>query len=534
MSTLHKLMVITGSAGVLCAALLAGQAGATATAYGGQADNNTSTCVLGSATSPTDCVATFAGQTDTVTPNVETSLFDPPGGNVSTSDVHGLLYSGNTTKVFVNLMLGFCTKSDGGTPPRCSNNVITQYTSNDTATVDAQLRDIHQRGFNGMVMSWYGPGSGPNAATLKFQSEIKNQGYCPLGAQLCQLMYVVMYNGDTLKYPVTATGISGTSGNACATTLSGTDTENCVLARMRNDFCYLNGYHFGNNAYQKYNLNNTGNHPILEFFLDEHGLFPNLPATGAAPSWADVWANLRSWSNDLSTNCAIAPYNGHNGPPLFVFEGGGGFTHANSDGAFGWVQPTTDQDNLRIQPASTGGTVANFYSVAAGYAASKLVWGTAYKGFNSSQSAWGAGRVIDQRCGQTWLQSMAAAGSYFSPSQQLPFLQVATWNDYNEGTSLEDGIDNCYQVWATLPGGSTLSWNLSYSSTFADASTIAGYAVYDSTDGGTSYTQVASLPATAWSYDLSGLPAGSNQVFVKMLGQPSIRNQFSNVVTYTH
>jgi hypothetical protein len=86
---------------------------------------------------------------------------------------------------------------------------MTEDPSNDTATVDAQLRDLKQSGFNGAVMSWYGPGTNINAASLKFQSEIKNQGYCPLGAQQCQLMYDIMYDASTLKYAVTATASPG-------------------------------------------------------------------------------------------------------------------------------------------------------------------------------------------------------------------------------------------------------------------------------------------------------------------------------------
>ena len=57
--------------------------------------NNTSTCVTGSATSPTDCATAFAGQRDTAA-GIETPLFDGPGGNVSTVNIHSLLTTGST------------------------------------------------------------------------------------------------------------------------------------------------------------------------------------------------------------------------------------------------------------------------------------------------------------------------------------------------------------------------------------------------------------------------------------------------------
>jgi hypothetical protein len=109
---------------------------------------------------------------------------------------------------------------------------------------------------------------------------------------------------------------------------------------------------------------------------------------------------------------------------------------------------------------------------------------------------------------------------------------VATWNDYNEGSSIEDGIDNCFRVAASVQG-SALNWSLSTTSSNASTSTISGFLVFDSTDG-TNYTQVASLPASARSFDLSGLSAGSHQLFVKMAGLPSILNQSSSQVSFSH
>lgn len=123
---------------VAAATLLATNTGAQADGISTIMAKNTSTCVLGDTTSPADCAATFAGQDDTAA-GITTPVFDPPGGNVSTQNIHGLLYPGNTTKVYVNVMRGFCTPPDGtssASVPRCNSNVTTQYTENDTLTVD--------------------------------------------------------------------------------------------------------------------------------------------------------------------------------------------------------------------------------------------------------------------------------------------------------------------------------------------------------------------------------------------------------------
>jgi len=498
--------------------------------------NNTSTCVTGSATSPTDCATAFAGQRDTAS-GIETPLFDGPGGNVSTVNIHSLLTTGNT-KVYVNVMPGFCpTPDSSGTAsvPRCNNNVIPEYTENNTATVDAQLRDMAQRGIDGASIDWYGPSSGPfnpDSVSLKFQSEIQNLGMCPNGPQKCQVMYMIMFDGASLKFADNPTHVTGSSNAGCATNLARPDAENCIVPRMKNDICYMNGLHFGNNAYQK-----SSGRPVVQFFVDESE-YGNLPKTGAAPSWPDVWAQLGNFSADLKDNCASPdnagaahPYNVNNGAPLLIFEGVGGFDQLSSGGAFGWVQPSQSQDDLEITSSGNGRSIQEFYQAAAAHSGA-LTWGIAYKGFNDSQSAWGANRLLDQRCGTTWVNSMREANNFYSSTNPLPFLQVATWNDYNEGTSLEDGVNNCYTVTASV-SGSTLNWQLHPSTSAASTTTISGFQVYASTDGGNTYQPFgAEQSANAMSESLAGLPAGSTKLIVKMIGQPEILNQASGPVSF--
>src|SRR5215470_8526912 len=108
-------LVLAGVFGCLLAAGFAPPVWASTT-YPAENGNNTSGCVSGSPTSPADCAATFAGQTDTGG-GVETPLFDPPAGNVSADNVRDLLYPGSTTRVFANMMLGFCTTPDGSSSP---------------------------------------------------------------------------------------------------------------------------------------------------------------------------------------------------------------------------------------------------------------------------------------------------------------------------------------------------------------------------------------------------------------------------------
>ena len=77
--------------------------------------------------------------------------------------------------------------------------------------------------------------------------------------------------------------------------------------------------------------------------------------------------------------------------------------------------------------------------------------------FNDKLALWGANRIMDQQCGQTWLQTFSKINGIYSSGNQLNALQLVTWNDYEEGTEIESGIDNCVSVAATL-SKNTLDW----------------------------------------------------------------------------
>jgi hypothetical protein len=485
--------------------------------------NNTSACPA-SGTLPAHCTATYAGQIDT-RPLVATPQFDRPAGNVSTEDIHGYLNFGSSTKIYANFMLGFCVQS-GST--YCNNNVQTGYTSNNTNTVAAQAEDLRRRHIDGAIMTWEGAGTSMDSATLKFQSYV-NANHCS-GPQNCNPMYFIMYNGPSLQYNVTSTGITGTSGAACSIDPNQNKTtfENCVIAHIRNDMCWMNGYHWGNDAYQK-----ISGKPVIHYFPYEIVI----PATGPAPSWADVWVHIDSWINNLPANCNQAPYNGNNGVPRIIFEQSGGFTHTATSGAFYWVtpegtDPQTDQFIYNISPESDASTLDHFYNTAQQYP-SEYTWGGAFKGFNSSGAAWGQNRIMDQDCGQVWTTSLKESNNYYQ-ANALPYLQIATWNDYNEGTEIESGIDNCYTASGSVQG-TTLTWNLNPTNpSLANLVTVSHVEIYDSTNG-VNLTLLASKPAaSSGTYSLSGLPSGNHQLFVRMVGKNSILNRMSASIPYSN
>src|SRR3954447_6133922 len=141
------------------------------------------------------------------------------------------------------------------------------------------------------------------------------------------------------------------------------------------------------------------------------------------------------------------------GNPLFVFRNSGAFTQANSDGGFAWIE-INRTNTYDINTAYLDG----FYSAARANP-TRIPFGTGYVGFNDTLAGWTGNRVMQRQCGRTWLSSFAEANKYYNTTTQLPYTQIATWNDYDEGSEIESGIDNCLSVVAWTSGG-VLYWKL--------------------------------------------------------------------------
>ena len=104
-------------------------------------------------------------------------------------------------------------------------------------------------------------------------------------------------------------------------------------------------------------------------------------------------------------------------------------------------------------------------------------------------------------------------------------LLIVTWNDYEEGTALETGIDNCVSVNANL-AGSKLSWDIQ-----GKENTLDHYRVFISRDG-KRLIPVADVPTGTHSIDVASLlpQPGRWILFVKAIGRASMLNHMSNPV----
>ncbi len=205
--------------------------------------------------------------------------------------------------------------------------------------------------------------------------------------------------------------------------------------------------------------------------------------------------------------------------PLFLFQHSRGFTHVESDGAYSWDIASSSDFGMSY--------LTSFYK--AGMATqSKQTWGASYKGFNDKLASWGLNRIMDQRCGQTWLQTFSKINSVYNSSNQLAAMQLVTWNDYEEGTEIESGIDNCVGVSAAVAGNS-LQWKITGSE-----DTIDHYRVFVSSDGQGLMPLVDQTVGTH-ALDMCGysLASGNYKLFVQAIGKPSLKNQISASVAYS-
>ncbi len=230
-----------------------------------------------------------------------------------------------------------------------------------------------------------------------------------------------------------------------------------------------------------------------------------------------LFFGVDTWYIDWNRVKAATPAN-----TLFLFRGPGGFTeNPASNGAFQWLDLVNGNP---LDPQLAGQTA--FYMTAGTFPGTPTL-GSAYKGFNDTLAIWSTNRLVNQHCGQTWLDTFGAVDQFYSASNQLPAIQLVTWNDYEEGTAIESGIDSCVVVTPDANAG-TLTWTA-----VGNTSAVDHYSVFISLDG-QQLMKLADLPVGTTALDLTqyGLTPGNYVLYVEAVGKPSVANKMSAGVTY--
>jgi hypothetical protein len=130
-------------------------------------------------------------------------------------------------------------------------------------------------------------------------------------------------------------------------------------------------------------------------------------------------------------------------PPLLIYKDDPPEQYAGAiDGMYAWVHPgsrgwTPDGSDWGKE------YLENFYEKMKTKHADKIPVGAAWPGFNDTRASWSLNRHMDQRCGKTFEDTLAIYHRYYDQSNPLPYLLIATWNDYEEGTAIEQGLARC-------------------------------------------------------------------------------------------
>lgn len=341
------------------------------------------------------------------------------------------------------------------------------YVSSDTLQVQKQVNDMLSRGIDGAIIDWYGRGE---SSTHFASYDLAVQAFMHQAELHPGFNFAIMHDAGALK--------------TCSTTV-GCDVTQTLI----DDLNYANVTYSGSTAYLI-----SGGRPVVYLFGHE--------------AYTIDWTRVRA---------------GVAGNPMFIFRNGSGFTKAQSSGAFSWIAPeTVSATNLMAMAY-----LDNYYKTALAFP-TEYSTGSAYKGFNDTLALWGTGRIIDQQCGQTWLNTVADAGKYYSSTKQMLGIQLVTWNDYEEGSEIESGIDNCVTVSTTVTG-TVASWSIT-----GQMNTVDHFTVFASQDGA-NLMWLADLPTTSSSLDLASfsLNAGNYIIFVKAVGKATLTNKMSSGIQLT-
>ncbi|WP_321811210.1 hypothetical protein [Burkholderia sp. BCC1985] len=326
------------------------------------------------------------------------------------------------------------------------------YRSDDPQQALRTFADMQSRGVDGVIVDWYGKGHFVDKAW---------QASMPALASFPGMTFSIMIDSGTFKF------------NAC----SGCDLTETILYNLE----YISREYFTSNQYLRYD-----GHPIVsEFGIDVVGK-------------AD-WARIHAAYPDIH----------------WIHTHPQGFDLPYSKGAFVWVQPSSRMLQL-VGNKRDQSYRERFYDFAREKRPTMIMVGGVWSGFDNSKAPWGAAApgYLAQSCGQTWLDTFKSINDRYSAQQQLPFLQLVTWNDYEEGTALETGIASCTTVDAQ-PAAGSLTVRIRH------PETVDHLELYKQLGAG-AFGLIGRYPVDATSVALPDTQAAT--YFIKAVGKPFIQN----------
>jgi hypothetical protein len=183
---------------------------------------------------------------------------------------------------------------------------------------------------------------------------------------------------------------------------------------------YIGPKAVGRDAYLMYN-----GRPVI-FIFPKHG----------HTDWDQVRQQVNQWE----------------APPILLYENEPPPQYVKSfDGEYAWVD--TGSRGWKPDGQAWGEEyLTKFYDRMRSQHPDKITVGGVWPGFNDAKASWSLNRHIDPRCGQTFEDTLRLFNENNEPSHPIPFVLIATWNDYEEGTAIERGLPHCGETKADARG----------------------------------------------------------------------------------
>jgi hypothetical protein len=334
--------------------------------------------------------------------------------------------------------------------------VDVHYRSDDPRQAARTFSDMASRGVDGVIVDWYGAGHFVDTAWKASMPQL---------AAFPNMSFALMMDSGTFKF------------NAC----EGCDLNRTILHHLD----YMSREYFSSRQY----LRHEGRPVVFEFGME---------AVGRAD-----WARIQAAHPEV----------------LWIHIHAHGLNAPASAGAFVWVEA---QSKARFKGTTADLTGLNVFYNTATAQPSKIAVGGVWKGFDDSIAPWAAAspNVLPQACGKTWLDGFRILNEHYSAHHQLPYLQLVTWNDYEEGSALETGIASCTKIEARRTG-QTLSVSVSYQET------VDHLELYEQL-GPASFRLVGRYPADTTSIAIA--TPSKNSFFVKAVGKPFMQDIVSAAI----
>lgn len=254
------------------------------------------------------------------------------------------------------------------------------YSSHDPVVVRNQIRRAKAMGISGFVVDWYGD-----------RQPFIDQSYALMQKEAAKEHFHVAMMYDETDQAVGAT-----------------DEAIADFTMFRET--YLSAKSPGHKAYLTYQ-----GRPVIF-------IFPK----GRHTDWNEVRAVVEKW----------------NPAPLLIYENAPGANASAFDGFYAWVNPGAE--GWQANGSNWGEDyLEHFYQTMKKKYPDKIIVGGAWAQFNDSKASWSLNRHISARCGKTYSDTFHFWRRYFPASDPIPFMLIATWNDYEEGTDIEPGLPTC-------------------------------------------------------------------------------------------